>query len=413
MPPPNKWIVRKRQTDGTIKHVATLEFKPTAQTLKKYGCGSYLVQRAGGRFSRAEKFKISNPQKEKEGAKVESLAQMPQTMPKQITREQKPASKFESKKLTVTTEELPLPLVRKRKVRKRIRYNRDMIKSYESQIAPEKPSPIHSDTPTKINNTSKLGKITKMEQKGFQISSMTSIVPKKTDMITAGSERNTKGAYNIDSTSRLEPLKLQSSNGIKVPPTQTVSESKEIARLAAEPSERREAPQKKYIRCTRCMEKLCEEDDLSLWRDEIIRCEFCNSFFCRECFTHHICHVSEICYSCKTRFPKEQVHRAEYCMKAFCSQRCKDSCYAKNRDKHECRGCGAKNSKGKEPKGNEQDENSEEDIYCTNCSNLIDEDDYPTYFCKNCEELFCSKRCFNRYHRRRSLGQHDYSKGFD
>jgi len=427
-----KWLLRVRQADGKIRPISTFEFKPTVQTLGRYGPGTYYIQKVGRRFSKAEKITIHSSEEEKEIAKIDSLKKVSKAMPRQVLQYHKRAPKFEPTKPRVTTKKLPPHLVRKRKVRKKkVRRNRDLIKSYTSQIAPEEPSPIPNDAPAKTNNTIKLEKTAKMEQKGFQTSRMTSIVPKKTDMIPAGSERNTKGAYNTGGTSRLEPLKLQSSNGIKVTPTRTVSESKEIARLAAEPSYGSEVPQKKYIRCTQCMEKLCEEDDIALYRDEIIRCEFCGSYFCKECYKPHRCSESEVCFYCKTRFAKEQVYRAKYCMKAFCSQRCKDSCYDKNRDNPECRGCDREEALASEKEEEGNKDNDEEkphcfgdyerrhkecrgcdwaeecamesnDISCPDCGVSIDVDDPRTIICYT-GALFCSWKCFRRHHRSRDL----------
>jgi hypothetical protein len=54
-----KWIIRSRGSDGRLRHVDTLRFKPTPKVLSTYGPGEYSLQKsAGGRFSKSEKITI-------------------------------------------------------------------------------------------------------------------------------------------------------------------------------------------------------------------------------------------------------------------------------------------------------------------------------------------------------------------
>lgn len=63
---PPKWIIRKRQTDGTIKHLVTLSQQPDYNSLANYGSGEYLIQECQGKkFSKAQKVTIQSQQPQK------------------------------------------------------------------------------------------------------------------------------------------------------------------------------------------------------------------------------------------------------------------------------------------------------------------------------------------------------------
>lgn len=372
------WLVRRREKNGTLKHIVTLTSKPTEKDLMMFGVGSYSIQKIVGRkFSKAEKITITSV--------PEDTNIIPQIAPTQVLQHRSQLAKPEPPKSIAATEELPPPLVRKRKVRKKkVRRNGDLIKQYASQIAPEKTLLIHSDTPTKINNTSKLERITNIKQKGLQTSSITSIAPKKTDMKTTCSDRSeVVGAGG----------KLQ-----------TTLDSQKEYHL----DDFRRGTEEKAVFCDLCGKRICDVNDLWLSRDEMTKCSSCGKYFCRDCYQAHNCPLSIVCSWCKERVASSSAITADYCRRIFCSPRCRDLCRRENRDNLDCQGC----MDEEVGEGMEETDESEERIekfYCPICDTLIlDEDGVMSngaVYCEDdeCDRFFCSRRCYRRYHKREGL----------
>ncbi len=78
-------------------------------------------------------------------------------------------------------------------------------------------------------------------------------------------------------------------------------------------------------------------------------------------------------------------------------------CFAKNKDRPECWGCGKREEEAEE---SDQDEDSEEVYDCPACETPFEEDLNRSHICMDCDDelsFFCSRRCFGRYHRRIGL----------
>ncbi len=164
------------------------------------------------------------------------------------------------------------------------------------------------------------------------------------------------------------------------------------------------------IICAKCKRTICSQRELEYYEDEIVVCEFCDQYYHPDCHPKHVCRESETCYHCDERVPKTHVFREDYCMRTFCSARCRDKCYEEMNDDPGCQGCGARTDveeedveENVEEEESDQDETDELDLRCRECGISIENDDRTNIICMDCEveDAFCSRRCFNRYHRRK------------
>lgn len=412
-----RWIIRKRQADGTLKHLKTLTFKPTKNDLEDFGPGAYSLQKsAGGRFSKSEKITIEGALSEPPSRGLPALDQgseRPDGPP--ITDYRRPPQ---------APKELPSPSTTPSIDRRRGKSVSDAIKRPKPQVK--------SDRPSSTDDRSRLSTDDGRKQDIESIVSETSESLKQFTKEASARAPKREIEKPESAISSKERLQLESQLRGKTVDSSPARPS-EDARLRVEPKPPSSAPtaniisvpkpkEKKYISCTKCGDSICEEDELWSFKYSGKRCEYCHQAYCNECFEEHVCPSSVVCSHCGKRFSTAlDVFQAEYCQRIFCSRRCAHLCFGKNKDTPECQGCGNREDESEEEMEEDTDEEVEEGpedaeegdqdegeewwyLPCSNCDILIRNDDPTNIECMDCEEeFFCSWLCFKRYHRRKRL----------
>lgn len=386
-----KWVVRQRKEDGTLRHVITLTFKPSERDLLGYGPGSYMVQKAGPKFSKAEKITVSRS-KERKGS-------MPQAMSPETPKPSPPLS----------DRELLPPQIAGRESGDMEKHSKGPTGPSSSHIRPRISSSVKSLLATWVDGLTKAEKDSKPDSK-----IVTS--PRRADVVNdvkgmRGFEPLSKGKEErrLKYVPRARPVKTPLATGNKVVSKPAIHDSGGSANAPSTPPTDRDegysspledVSQEKTITCRRCGTTLCKREYLGLYRDEVRKCDYCICYFCTDCYPMHRCPESKVCFYCKTRFStKDDIYKAEYCRKIFCSPKCVYVCRAHNKDKEDCQRCG-KGAISEESEENDEQENSEEGDFCAYCGAPLDED---TVDCSECESVFCTTGCFRRYHRKRGV----------
>ncbi|MEE9115816.1 MAG: hypothetical protein V3U09_02850, partial [Thermoplasmata archaeon] len=128
-----KWIIRKRQADGTLKHLKTLTFRPTKNDLEDFGPGAYSIQKsAGGRFSKSEKITI-------EGALSEPPSRGPPALDQGSGRSDRPPI-TDYRRPPQAPKRLPSPSTTPSIDRRRGKSVSDAIKRPKPQVKSDRPS---------------------------------------------------------------------------------------------------------------------------------------------------------------------------------------------------------------------------------------------------------------------------------
>ena len=475
-----KWIVRKRLPNGQLKHMCTLQHKPTDKDLRPHGPGVYSVQTVSrGKFSKAERIEIAEEMVETNehdssvvvpsrygrqssltGSKEYGV--VPQAPPPSPPTEQRPAggrpsrearsgasesswtgSSSESQQTKSPNTEKPrsarvvgqtrtFPSKRRAETpgsrTEEIQVLADKIVANLRQLS-GKGSESKNGTLKDAVRTSR----TKSERKNIR--SDTRQVSQSNDILESeeGGVRDVNPGGRTPREDRIEATRgdsqTQTSSGVGGDSPGFPRVSDDARQTSRTPSESRGQDQNRSrehwaatqegmnIICAKCKRTICSQRELEYYEDEIVVCEFCDQYYHPDCHPKHVCRESETCYHCDERVPKTHVFREDYCMRSFCSARCRDKCYEEMNDDPGCQGCGARTDveeeedveenveeeEEEEEEESDQDENDEGGLHCRECGISIENDDRTNIICMYCEveDSFCSRRCFNRYHRRK------------
>ena len=421
-----RWIIRKRQANGTLKHLKTLTFKPTKNDLEDFGPGAYSVQKStGGKFSKSERITIDETPHEPRSRGLPALD-------RSSGRPDGPPT-TEYRRPPQAPKKLPSPSTTPPSDHRREKTVSDAIKRPSLKVKSDRPSStddrsrLSTDDGRKQDIESIVKRISELLDPEVKSASAvgakgkSAIASKREtqDHGSAGSSTRRlqldsqpeRGTVDAHSVRPLEDVRLK--DGSKPPPQAPTTNSKSVPELKEE---------KKYISCTKCGDSICEENELWSFKYSGRRCEYCHLAYCRECFGEHVCPSSVVCSHCGKRFSTAlDVFQAEYCQKPFCSRRCANLCFRKNKDTPECQGCGNREDESEEKTEEDADEEVEEGpedaeegdqdegeewwyLPCSNCDILIRNDDPTNIECMDCEEeFFCSWSCFKRYHQRKRL----------
>ena len=404
-----KWIIRKRQANGTLKHLQTLTFRPTKNDLVAFGPGEYSLQKtAGGRFSKSEKITIDGTPNRPHPQGLPALDQgsgrpdrFPTTnyrRPSQAAEELSPSSISPPSvaKREKTVSDSTKPPRRQMKSNRPISVNDRSLPSTHDGMK-QAAKPILRTRRTSLDREVKSASGVGTESKSAIASERGAQEPESRGSSSgrlqsdSQPERRTVDAHSVNLS---EAVRLK--DGSKVPSQAPTANRASVP----EPTE-----EKKYISCAKCGDTICEEDELWLFKYNGKRCEYCAKEYCDECFPQHRCSSSKLCAYCGNRFSNDFVVVAEYCRKTYCSQQCVDLCSEKNKDSPECRSCGGREEDTEDTEESGQDENDEGGLHCKYCGVSIEYDDRTNYVCPDCkdEHSFCSRRCFNRYHKGKGL----------
>lgn len=412
----DKWIVRHRLRNGRLKHLCTLQNKPTEKDLAPYGPGEYSIQKvAGGSFSKSEKITIEGAPREPPSRPSPALDQgSGQSDRPPITDYRRPPQA--PKKLPSPSTTPSIDLRRGKSVSDAIKRPKPQMKS-DRPLSSTDRSRLSTDDGRKQDIESIVKRISELLDQATKNASAAkakskSAMATKREAETRESARSSTGRLQLDSQPEgktvdahsvrpSEDVRLKDES--KLPSQAPTANSKSVP----EPTEK-----KKYISCTKCNDPICAEDELSLFKYGGKRCEFCSKEYCDECYEGHLCSSSEVCSYCGNRFSKDLGVMAQLCQKIFCSQRCLNMCFEKNQEKDECWDCcdreedteeeaeGGPEENAEDTEQSDRDEDDEWDLRCKACGNSIKHDDRNAYVCLDCkdEDTFCYEGCFNRYH---------------
>lgn len=468
-----KWIVRKRLPNGQLKHVCTLQHKPTDKDLRRHGPGVYSVQTVSrGKFSKAERIEIAEEMVETNehdssavvasrhgrqssltGSKEYGV--VPQAPPPSPLTEQRPArgrpsrearsgasesswagSSSESQQAKSPHTEKPRSarvVAQTRTFPSKRRAETPRSRKEEIQVLADKIvaqlRELSGMPPESKNGTLKDAVKTSRTKSGRKnIRSDTRQVSQSNDRLESekGGVRDVNPSERTPREDRIEATnggsQTRTSSGVggDSPGIPRVSDdARQTTRTPSESQGQDENRSRQHwaatqegtsIICAKCKRTICSQRELEYYEDEIVVCEFCDQYYHPDCHPKHVCRESEMCFHCDERVPKTHVFREDYCMRSFCSARCRDMCYEEMNDDPGCQGCGARTDveeedveENVEEEESGQDDNDEPDLVCRECGISIEEDDRTNYMCMDCEvgNAFCSRRCFNRYHRRK------------
>jgi hypothetical protein len=402
-----KWIIRKRQANGTLKHLQTLTFRPTKNDLVAFGPGEYSLQKsAGGRFSKSEKITVDGTPHRPHSRGLPALDQgsgrtdrFPTTnyrRPSQAAEELSPSSTTRTgvarREKTVSDRTKP-PGRQMESNRPTSADDRSLLSTHDGMKQAAKTIP-------KTRRTLLDREVKSVPAVGAKSKSATASKRETQEHESVGSNG---GRLQSKSQPERRPEDAHSVNlpeDVRVKDGYSVPSQAPTTNWASVPEPTKE---KKYISCAKCGDTICEEDELWRFNHNGKRCEYCATEYCDECFPQHICSSSELCTYCDRRFSNEFVAVAQYCRKKYCSPQCVNLCFAKNKDRPECWGCGDREEDTEDTEESDQDENVEEDTQCIDCAISIEYDERSNYVCMDCEneDSFCSRLCFNLYHKRK------------
>ncbi len=411
----DKWIVRHRLPNGRLKHLCTLQHKPTDKDLAPYGPGEYSVQKSTcGKFSKSERITIDE-------TPHEPLSRGPPALDQGSGRSDRPPI-TDYRRPPQAPKKLPSPSTTPPSDHRKEKCVSDAIKRPKPQVKSDRPSStddrsrLSTDDGRKQDIESIVKRISELLDPEVKSASAVgakgkSAIASKRETQDHGSAGSSTGRLQLDSQPEgktvdahsvrpLEDVRLK--DGSKPPPQAPTTNSKSVPELKEE---------KKYISCAKCGDSICEEGERWLFKYDGKRCEYCDRSYCNECYRGHVCPSSEVCAFCRKRFSKDVVFVAQYCRKIYCSLQCARLCYKKNKDRPECWECGdseedtEEESEGdtEDTEESDQDETDELDLHCEYCGVSIEHDDRTNYVCMDCEDedSFCSRLCFNRYHKRK------------
>ena len=402
-----KWIIRSRGSDGKLRHLDTVRIKPTPKVLSTYGPGEYSIQKStGGRFSKGIRITIE------ETTHDLSSQGLPALNPRSGRLDGLPTAKYP--RPPRAQKDRLSPSIAPPSDRKRVKGVPDAIKRPEPQVRIDRPCSTEDESSMSTDDgiifdvesiVKKVKKLLDREVKG-ELTGEAGVKPTadpKRETKKHETARNSSGRLQLRSQSEKETMDTRSNNLLENMKEKDGSNYSSPAPTAKSESAPRPAQEKKDISCAKCGKIICGEDELWWFQFSGKTCEYCTKNYCSACFPQHNCPSSELCTHCERRFSNDFVLVAQYCRKEFCSQQCANLCFEKNRDREECWGCGSREEKAEE---SNQDENSEEVYECMTCGTSFEEDADRNYVCMDCEDndsFFCSRRCFNRYHRKKGL----------
>jgi len=470
-----KWIVRKRLPNGQLKHVCTLQHKPTDKDLRPHGSGVYSVQTVSrGKFSKAERIEIAEEMVEtnehdssvvvpSRHGRQSSLTDskeygvVPQAPPPSLPTEQRPAGGRPSREArsgagesswagsSSESQQAKSPHTEKPKSARVVAQTRTFPSKRRAEDAPRSRKEeiqvlvdkivanlreLSGKPPESKNGTLKDAvKTSRTKSERKNIGSDTRQVSQSNDRLESeeGGVRDVDPSGRTPREDRIEATKgdsqTQTSSGVggDSPGIPRVSDgARQTSRTPSESQGQDEYRSRQRwaatqegmsIICAKCKRTICSQRELEYYEDEIVVCEFCDQYYHPDCHPTHVCRESEMCFHCGERVPKTHVFREDYCMRSFCSARCRDMCYEEMNDEPGCQGCGARTDveeegdveENVEEEEGDQDETDELDLRCRECGISIENDDRTNIICVDCEgeDDFCSRRCFNRYHRRK------------
>ncbi|MCK4456285.1 MAG: hypothetical protein KAW39_00940 [Thermoplasmata archaeon] len=447
-----KWLVRRRLPNGTLKHVVTLPYKPTAKDLASYGPAEFMIQRTGRRFSKAEKIVI--PGKPANDDSVDRV------VTNQMSTEFDRDEKHRLQRPVITTRR-PFSETASRSVVDNEKDSEGQVSSGKPQFsssqsfadragkASEKKKTLAMErkTPSKHKKVRALSGFDKLNTALEELNAAVkqALEEKKRTRNRSGHPREGTSNQTRDvglakpdrSSERLSPRDAQvirrgrtssrewversevdgfAESGSERSNVEHVSDKRGHIALGSTHTDRgrtedelatleehhrvnlsndaQSTTKRRVVSCSRCNKTLIDETDLWLSGDEVVKCEFCSRPYCPECYREHRCPKSGVCFHCKERVPSDSVHIEGYCSKTFCSIRCRDLCRRKNEDDPDCKGC----------KDTETDRQE-----CLKCETIVTDedgnilDDAIVCLDDDCESVYCSRRCFLLDHKRKGL----------
>lgn len=344
--PNQRFVARKRNERGQLKHIATFNHPPTKKDLEPFGPGDYSILTTKPSLKQWTRIHVE-PEKELQKQKPRKVKEERDFAP--ISASIKLSSsnigsknnrglretKHELKKSSISETEIP-----SQPIQEKITPRGDVLQLLKTQKNAYKQPLNEPESPQTVEKS-----------------------------------RLRPEPYQPQDRSTTEPQLV----------TIEAEENKAESKLVIE----------KTIECYKCGEDLT-------W---FTKCEFCQEIYCdedlKDCYKLHYCPESYVCIICSKRTAFEETTISPFCNKAYCSVRCLTKCLEKNEYNPECMPCVygdlVEKEKSECTKCGTQVNNT--DTYCPECSDEleredVDEEEYDCDGdCSDCTNYDCEDRC--------------------
>ena len=382
--PNQKYIVNTQGEKGRIIHVVTLNSEPLEYDLKKYGPGAFKIFMSKPKLTFLKTIVIV-------GTKKKTKELTPPTQPKTITSSKE--TKQQKQVMEKQKKELNVDKIIKRDL-DNLSSNTFLNEKIRSDVESNIGVPKYKSKPNYLNTPAKKYVASPSALKSIPY-------PEKTYYVQPIPQRNHDDNKDIKN----HEIKPNTSNKI--------------------------GENNNKMLCPECNKELDfkQENDFQSPK----KCEFCGEFYCWDCFDNHSCNESQKCFYCKSRIENEMVILSDFCNETFCCKRCLVICWEDSENEKGCEHCKGEwnwyidreeDEDESDEVNEDEDEGCEEDVYddedeyedededeektCINCqTDLNDFEDNEIITC-DCEEYFCCKHCFNKYHENIKLYHDEY-----
>lgn len=282
--PNQKFVVRKRNNRGQLKHIATFDYPPTQKDLESYGHGDYSVLTTKPSLRQWTRIRVE----------PEKKLQEPIFRKAGLINDYPP----------VSTSITPLNVNTQKEINKH--FPDIGRESKKSSISEDKTVPL--PTPEEFLTSEDIAQMPVPKEiiRQHQIE-----VNKSKPAIKNSSQSPTE--YQLRDSPLIDP---------QLPPTSS-QEKQENCKLV----------EKKPKVCYKCGYELIL----------FTRCEFCRKIFCDEqlddCYKLHHCPDSYKCTICTKRIAVGETITDTFCNNPYCSARCLTKCLEKNDNNIECKPC--------------------------------------------------------------------------
>ena len=362
-----KFVIRRRNHLGQLKHLTTLDHPPTDEELRTFGVGDFNILTTKPFLKKWRRTYIEPT--------------------KRINRKKKPTM-LENRNLYRKPE-------KGKKKHKREYKNRPQKRALTNQTLTQQYSGVVQEKIDVENESEDLNNIPPPppeDTMGIEIPTQPSIPQKVRPPILV--EQVQTQPPPKDLVLKIIPYEQQIVEIEKPEPpgiTQQPKPSPQLATLSP----------KEVGQCYRCGRTL----------DSFIRCDFCGEIFCgekmRDCYSKHECAGSDVCCTCNKRFHLDVGIIEPNCNNPFCSIRCQYQCLEENSDNLECEPCIKEYSRDKchgqcySCNDNECQDRCDWDGKCKKCGQYYDcqihcisaDDDCEIWFCKG---FRCKDRTLER-----------------